>query len=120
LRSICEQTGKKWEEVESLLECVRAEHEQEITRRQSPLLSMIALVTFIAGVGISIYSAYFLVMVIQGYCNMPVSPLGIPDLFQAIFTTAYTSIGGLVLGLGMMLGSILGMRQVWAAILKIY
>ena len=116
---ICEQTGRKWEQVESLLERVSAEHEQEITRRQSPLLAIIALVTFAAGVGISIYSTYFLVLVIQEYSKAPVSPLGIPDAIQAIMAVAYTSIGGLVFGLAMVLGSLLGMRRVWAAILKI-
>jgi hypothetical protein len=98
---------------------VSAEHEQEITRRQSPLLAIIALVTFAAGVGISIYSTYFLVLVIQEYSKAPVSPLGIPDALQAIMAVAYTSIGGLVFGLAMVLGSLLGMRRVWAAILKI-
>jgi hypothetical protein len=119
IMDICDKTGRKWEDVESLLEQVRAEHEQEITRRQSPLLTMIALVTFATGVGILIYSSYFLVLVIQEYSSASVSLLGIPDLFQAILAVAYTSIGGLVLGLGMLLGSLLGMRQVWAAILKL-
>ena len=116
---ICGKTGKSWEEVESLLESVRVEHAQEIIRRQSPLLTSVALGTFITGVVIMIYSVYLLVGAIQAYSAMPVAPIGIPDALQAIFAVAYTSFAGVVIGLGMALGSMLGMRQVWAAILKI-
>ena len=33
IMDICEKTGRKWEQVESLLERASAEHEQEIIRR---------------------------------------------------------------------------------------
>jgi hypothetical protein len=116
---ICEKTGRKWDEIESLLEQVRAEHEHEITRRQSPLLALIALVTFVTGTGVAIYSAYLLVLVLQEYSGAAGSPLTLLDSFQVLFSTAYYTCAGLILGLGMVLGSLFGMKKVWMAILKV-
>ncbi|KAF0108573.1 MAG: hypothetical protein FD146_459 [Anaerolineaceae bacterium] len=115
---ICEKTGRKWDDIESLLERVRAEHEHEITRRQSPLLVLIALVTFVAGIWVSIDSAYLLVLVLQEYSGAAGSPITLLDSFQILFSTAYYTFAGLALGLGMVLGSLFGMKKVWAAILK--
>jgi hypothetical protein len=116
---ICEKTGRKWGEVEYLLEQVRDEHEHEITRRQSPLLALIALVTFVTGVGIAIYSVYFMVLVIQEYSAASVHPLEVPDILQSLAATTYSSGAGLILGLGMVLGSLFGMKKVWMTILKL-
>lgn len=116
---ICEKTGRKWGEVEALLERVRAAHEDEITRRQSPLLVIMAFVIFLAGVGLAIFSTYVLALQIEEYFVHPAHPLGIIEALQTVATVGYAAISGLIAGIAMMLGSLIGMKKVWAAILKV-
>ena len=116
---ICERSGRSWNNVEALLNRVREEREQEIVRRQSPLLTLLALVTFTAGFILMIFFTYFLIDIVKEISRAYSSPVDVFDLLQAVFASGYISIGGVFLGFAMVLGSLLGMRDVWAAILKI-
>ena len=116
---ICEKTGRPWAEVQAKLERVRSEHEREITLRQSPVMVIAAVAICLLGFGIAIYGVYMMIAVIQAYTATPVAPLEISDALQAIAASGYVGFGGLLVGAAMVMGSILGMRKVWAAILKI-
>ncbi len=116
---ICEKTGRGWTEVQAILERVQAEHEREITLRQSPAVTLAALLIFLGGLGVAAYSLSIMIATIQVYAETIVEPLGIPDAFQALAAAGYIGVGGLLLGAAMVLGSTIGMRKVWAAILKL-
>ena len=107
----------RWPEAEALVKRVQDEHQETVTRKQSPLLALIALFIFAGGVGIVIYSLVILVGTIQVYTSTPVEPIDLPIAFQAIGSSIYLSFGGLIFGSGMIMGSMLGMRNVWSAIL---
>ena len=116
---ICEKTSRTWAEVQAILERVQVEHEREIALRQSPAVTLAALLIFLGGFGVAAYSLYIMIETVQSYAEMNVEPLGIPDAFQALASAGYIGIGGLLFGAAMVLGSTIGMRKVWAAILKL-
>jgi hypothetical protein len=116
---VCEKTGRSWTDVQAILERVQSEHEREITLRQSPVLALAAIGICLGGLGVGVYSVYILIGTLQVYSSMNVSPLEISDAFQALASGGYIGIGGLLIGAAMVLGSMIGMRKVWAAILKL-
>jgi len=116
---VCEKTGRSWMDVQAILERVQAEHERDITLRQSPMLAIAAIGICLGGLTIATYSVSILIETLQSYSGMEVSPLEITDALQALISGGYIGIGGLMFGAAMVLGSIIGMRKVWAAILKL-
>jgi hypothetical protein len=116
---ICENTGRSWNDVKAVLESVQSEHEREITLRQSPMLAITAVGICLGGLGVALYSVYILIGTLQAYSGMNISPLEISDALQALASGGYIGISGLLFGAAMVLGSTIGMRKVWAAILKL-
>jgi hypothetical protein len=116
---VCEKTGRPWADVQAILERVRSEHEREITLRQSPVLALAAIGICLGGLAVATYSIFILIETLRTYSGMNVSPLEITDALQALASAGYIGIGGLLFGAAMVLGSAIGMRKVWAAILKL-
>ncbi len=106
---ICEKTGLNWEEVEAYVHQLAAENENEIAVSQSPLLTLLALVTFGGGVAI-IFSA--LDQVVQIYLANPHA------LIIYLASNGGGLFGNLLLGIAMVAGSLKGMQQVWEAIFR--
>ena len=55
---LCENANMNWPQAEAMVEEVRAENQAHIALAQSPLLVSIALIIFIGGAGIIVYSQY--------------------------------------------------------------
>ncbi len=106
---VCEKTGLGWEEVEKYVNRLSIEDKSAITLAQSPLLVLVALGTFLAGVVVILYGLY------QAYLiNLTNS--------QALVLYLVTNGSGLfwnfILGTAMITGSLKGMQDVWEAIFE--
>ena len=114
---LCEQAGMTWSEAEWLLADVESTHRHAITLAQSPLLVGLALGTFLTGVASIAYAAYDLVRAAQSLAMADITDMGI-----ITGTTSYLYFYGgqmavlVLMGLGMIIGSVKGMRGVWEAI----
>jgi len=115
---ICDKTDLSWPEAEALVKQVQAEHEQEVIKRQSPLLTLVALSIFVGGVGLLAYSIYILFLTTSAYASMALNPWDLPDILNFVFNYAAFTLSLILLAIGMILGSLLGMRQVWMDILN--
>ena len=106
---VCEKTGLGWEEVEKYVNRLSIEDKSEITLAQSPLLVLLALGTFLAGVVVILYGLY------QAYLIYSANS-------QAFVLYLVTNGGGLfwnfILGTAMITGSLKGMEEVWEAIFE--
>ena len=116
---ICNQTNLSWAEAEERVNKVQSEHEYAVTRQQSPLLTVIALGLFIGGFALIGVSVFTLVGIIQFYTQADLFYTDMAAFLLYLFQYASGSLGMIGLGLAMILGSLAGMRRVWAAILNI-
>jgi len=96
---------------------LQQENKARIARGQSPILALIALSTYLGGLGIIGYEIYYLASAVSLLQKTGVSLLDTPNL--ASFLTEYLVVFFELtpLGLAMMLGSLIGMRDVWRALL---
>jgi hypothetical protein len=117
IKEICENTGCTWREIEKLVDNLTVENEDAITRRRSPILFAIALFFFIAGFGLAIYAGFFVWRVLT---SLSVDQA---DLLANIGSIAYLANyapGVLFIGFtgaAMIAGSLVGIKQVWRALL---
>ena len=118
IMDICDKTGISWPEAEALVEQVQSEHEQDVNKRQFPLLTLVALSIFVGGVGLLTYSVYTLFLITSAYTSTTLNPRDLPDTLNFIFNYAAFTLSLILFAIAMILGSLLGMRQIWATILK--
>jgi hypothetical protein len=114
---ICTKADRSWPEAEALVKQVQAEHEQDVTKRQFPLLTLVAFSIFVGGVGLLAYSIYMLFLTTSTYASTALNPWDLPDILNFIFNYAVFTLSLILVAIAMILGSLWGMRQVWAAIL---
>lgn len=113
---LCENMNINWPEAEALVNRIQSVNENKITLAQSPLLVLIALTTFIGGVILISITVYDIISVYNSYTGGN-GPQGLGFL---AYLFAY---GGFfwelaLLGLVMIIGSLKGMEEVWAAIFE--
>lgn len=106
---VCEKTGLNWEEVEAYVHRLAAENENEIAVSQSPLLTLLALVTFGGGIAIIFSSVE---QVVQIYLANPHA------LIIYLASNGAGLLGNLLLGIAMIAGSLKGMQHVWESIFR--
>jgi uncharacterized membrane protein len=101
IMAVCEKGGLDWPQAEKLIQQVEEENKRTITRRQSPILIAISVVTVIAGMVLLGYGILFFVGFFQA------------DLLQRAFLlrTGYFKILGMVTGLGMFGGGMYGLYK---------
>ncbi len=114
---ICEQHSLTWPEAEALVQQIQSEHGNAITRRQSPLLVIIALGLFLGGLALIGFSAYSLAALVQSYSQADLFYTDMPGALLLIFEYGYGLLGMMGVGAAIVLGSLVGMRRVWTAIL---
>jgi hypothetical protein len=114
---LCEKHGLAWPEAEALVLEIQSEHGNAITRRQSPLLTIIALGLFLGGLALIGISAYSLIEIVQSYSQADLFYTDMPGALMMILEYGYGSLATIGLGAAIVLGSLVGMRRVWAAIL---
>ena len=125
--TLCENNNLPWQEAEILVKNVQIENEQVIAKKQFPLLFSLALAIFIGGIVAVGYGGFIFfseVKLIQPALNNPNQVFNQFDVFtnlyyglRMILSAGGTPISIIIFGIGMILGSLLGMREVWSDIL---
>ncbi len=137
LMAVCRNSGLHWEEAEALLDRIQEENEIAITRHQFPLMMVVALVFFTAGIFLTGYGGYgiYLGFTPQGGMPndlttyfMPVLRVGldpfhvimalIPAYLKFMLVFLFSPVSAAILGVSMIVGSLMGIRTSWTAILR--
>ncbi len=116
---LCEKTNLSWPKVEALVKQIQEEQQGTIARKQLPLMFALALVIFLAGLGLVGYSLYtFTSPLLQGLTGSPAAVANYSlYIVNVIIDSHGTVVYALVIGTGMILGSLIGMKDVWANVL---
>jgi D-alanyl-lipoteichoic acid acyltransferase DltB (MBOAT superfamily) len=133
---ICQGTGITWEAADALVERVIAENDNVIARRRFPLLIIVAFFFFITGLllvsygiyGISLFftrqgglpadlTTYFMPIIESGLDPLQVIQAAVPAYFRLILYFLFSPFSAILFGIAMIFGSLVGMRDVWSAIL---
>ncbi len=112
--SIAEREGLGWQEVESTLNAAETEHASDITLAQSPLLVLLALGIFLAGIALIGVAVHDIAQTFNAYA----SEKGLTGVGFVFYMFTY---GGYfwelaLLGMAMVFGSLRGMQDVWTAL----
>jgi non-canonical (house-cleaning) NTP pyrophosphatase len=112
VREVCERTGLDWKQAEALINRLSAENSDRITVSQSPVLVLLALFTFISGVVLIVVAVSQLYQVYSASTET--------FLFEMLFLgmNGQVLFWSFLLGVTMILGSLKGMQNVWAAIFE--
>lgn len=108
IEETCLEQHLYWEDARQLVDEVLISHRLEITRQQSPLLFLLAVIIFADGVGLVSWNLQA-VLTLFSFALAP----------QNLSANAFQSLqafGWLLTGLGMIAGSLLGMKEVWLAL----
>jgi hypothetical protein len=118
---LCQLKNWSWPEAEAFMKAVQEAHEPDIVRRQFPLLTILAFGTFVGGIALIGYSVFAVaetwnaLTVLARGSQLSYDPI---THLRLILDTSLGPFSGFILGLAMLLGSLLGMRDVWSAILN--
>jgi hypothetical protein len=113
---VCERAGLSWNEASELVQQIQAEKAGDIALRQAPLIFFLAFATLITGIAISSYALWLGLQVVQAFATG-----GLLDTAQlALHSVELIETVGFpfFMGLAMILGSILGMQDVWKHIFE--
>lgn len=119
ITGLCEQENINWEEAKELVERIRQANQSTISRRQFPLLIVMALFFFLTGFGLMIFSIVSLVQIHELYSATQQPTWNLVQTIMLLFNYGSGFIAAIVLGFGMVLGSLIGMRRAWSDILGI-
>ncbi len=124
---ICQKFNISWPEAEDLVKRVQTEKEQVIARKQFPLLFVLAFAIFVGrlaliGYSIFIYAGeYSLLQTVPENGRRAMENMDVYQNFLAfigvILNGGGSTIYALFLGMTMVLGSLIGMRNAWSKIL---
>jgi hypothetical protein len=120
IEEVCIEHNLIWEDARRLVDEALETHYLEITRQQSPVLTLLALISFSSGVALT---AWHLLGVLSFFAAVfdPRAPelLSIFRLYSGVFQTLTNlpqAITLFITGLAMITGSTLGMKDVWRGI----
>jgi hypothetical protein len=113
IMDLCELKDMNWAEAQAMVESIEKQKKDQIVLAQSPVLVLIALVTFIGGfvlIGISVYD---IIIVYNTYASAKIPA-------SAGFLLYLFTYGGFfwelaLLGIAMIVGSLRGMQDIWLA-----
>ena len=126
--AVCEKQQVGWNEAKALIEEIKAEHGETILVRQMPVRMLIALATLVFGLVLVSLTVMFTVDLLtlvsrslkSGGIEMGDTSLLVNTnmtLFQVVMQNSPYVVPGilalLINGLGMVFGSLLGMREAW-------
>jgi hypothetical protein len=117
IEEVCLARNLIWDDARRLVDDAIETHYLDITRRQSPVLVTLAFLVFTGGVALTAWHLLGLLSFAIAALN-PRTPelLKILQLYSGLFQTLSNFPAALTLfitGLGMMTGSLLGMKDVW-------
>lgn len=118
---VCQKTGWIWSQAAEFVQRVQEEHGTEIAKKQLPLLFILALGIFLGGLGLVAYSILTSIEIwngLSGLGNGKAPDTGTYISLQMLIQSGGLPIISFVTGIAMMLGSLIGMRDVWSNILN--
>lgn len=113
-QEVCERSGLYWSEAEAWVREIAVTHEGTIRRKRSPALVVLALITFLGGAGLLVATFFVISNVIAFYRSSQPEVLSTINILLLVANEAPTAIWLGSVGLAMLAGSLLGMRDVWA------
>ena len=111
--AVIEKTGMSWPQAEAHVLQVQTENSKRIARGQSPILILIALATMLSGLGLIGYEIAYLA---KAFWLIKQTGVSFFDVFNlASFFAEYADVFLKLtpLGLAMICGSWIGMRDAW-------
>ena len=99
-----------------MLDKIQAEHRDHITLKQSPVLVAVALSIFIGGLGMVAVAAYGLSTMLQPLAGSVADGLGLVGNLMYLFAYGGQFWGIGIIGLGMIVGSLRGMQDIWTSL----
>jgi len=120
---LCEKHRLSWHEAEALVQQVQDDNQETITLRQAPLLSVMALCTFFIGLFVLAYGIYQILVERSSLIHLThIKSITISDLFyipvDMMLQMGLDPFTAIIFGSALILGSLVGMRDVWTAILS--
>lgn len=136
LIGICENSDLTWQEADAIVVSIMLQNEAAINRRQFTLFFIIAFIFFITGIflagygiyGISLFftpqggmpndlTTYFMPVIEMGLDPFQAFLAAVPAYFTLLSYFLFSPISATFFGIAMIIGSLLGMRKNWSAIL---
>jgi hypothetical protein len=136
ITEICEMMALDWDQAEALVESVQAENEAVIARRRLPLLVILALAIFVGGLLLTGYGVYGIVLAFTRQGGLPddlttffmpvieegIDPVhamgpAVPLYLRLLVYFVFSPFSAAILGIAMIYGSLVGMREVWFVVL---
>lgn len=116
---LCESQGLSWNQAEAILDSIHAENADNITLMQSPVLVVIAMGTFIGGAGLLVFATFHIMQAFNYFQTISTERANVLASFF-VYLLSYSSYLFWLFGIGiaMIIGSMRGMTDVWAAILS--
>ncbi len=114
---VCEQFGMVWSDAQEMVKLAGSENATNIALRQAPWVFPLAIVTLLAGMMLAAYSLWLASLIASATINSG-SPLGLAELIIRIPGLIQRAGFPFVLGISMMAGSVLGMRDFWASLFE--
>lgn len=120
---ICEKSGLAWPEAEALVRGIQEEHADDINVHQAPLLTAIAFVTFVGGLAVLAYGIYPIVLAAitllqQGNIQSLLRSQEFSFVMNFMVRTGINPFIAIFFGTAMVLGSLLGMQDMWVSLLS--
>lgn len=112
-QEICEKTGLGWGEAESFVREVAVMEEKNIRRRRSPALFGLGAAIFLGGLGLLAMTIFTVFNVITYYRATQQEIWGTVNILLFITQQAPMALWLGALGLAMIMGSLIGMRDMW-------
>lgn len=113
---LCNRADLSWPEAEALVQRIRAENEDVIARKQSPLTLLLAILIFAGGLAAVTVGLYIILTAFVLYTGDrdPSNAIGF-----VVYALHYWPAASLLVlfGFGAVMGSMIGMKKVWDALL---
>lgn len=113
VQEVCEQTGMYWDDAEALVNEIAHSHEVSIRKKRSPIVVAMAMAIFVGGVGLLVMTVFVTSNIILFYRSTQPEVLSTINILLLLANEAPLALGLGSLGLAMIAGSMLGMRDVW-------
>jgi len=125
--SLCEKHNLTWQQADALVKNVQIDNEQAIVKKQFPMLFGLAMAIFLGGI---LAVGYGCVIIFSEFTLLQSGLRNIYQVFNDmdVFTNLYMGLRMIlaagsfpifliIFGTGMILGSLIGMRDIWSEIL---
>jgi hypothetical protein len=121
IMQVCQKTGWHWKDAEEFVKRVENESQPEVVRKQFPLLFVLVLGIFLVGLSLTAYGVYNVVeswnQLTQAWQYIVRGELPPTNAYSLYLNLSLSLAAPVFTRMAMMLGSLLGMRDIWYHIL---